>query len=147
MVFAGAQLGAELAQVVVEHHADRIRAVAVHVDQRVEAAFGAGEQPVDGALFVALHMVVVEVLQEVFADVLAQRLFDEREVFFVMFFTKSHFQEFAKAFGDVIGEPVAVEHGDNVVVIGREAWFWNLFQVVSRVSPWLARISPGLSSA
>ena len=71
MVLVGGQLGAELAQVVVEHHADRIRAVAVHVDQRVEAALGAGEQPVDGALLVALHVVVVEILEEVLADVLA----------------------------------------------------------------------------
>ena len=59
----------ELAQVIVEDHADRIRAVAVHVDQRVEAALGAGKQPVDGALLVALHMVGVEILEEIIADI------------------------------------------------------------------------------
>ncbi len=35
----------------------------MHVDQRVETAPGAGEQPVDGALFIALHMVIIELAQ------------------------------------------------------------------------------------
>ena len=54
------QLGAELAQVIIEDNADCIRAVAVHVNQRVEAALGAGEQPVDGPLLVTLDMVAVK---------------------------------------------------------------------------------------
>ena len=101
MVFVRSQFGAELAQVVVEHHADGIRAIAVHVDQRIEAALRAGKQPVDGTLLVALHMVAVEILEEVVADVagfavFAQRGFDEFEIILVVFLAKGDAQELAK---------------------------------------------------
>ena len=55
----------------------------MHVYQRVEAALWARKQPVDGALLVALHMVVVELAEEVISDVVValaldvQRLLDE----------------------------------------------------------------------
>ena len=52
------------------------------------------------------------------------------QVFLVVFLAKGHAQELAEALGDVIGEPVAVEHGNDVVVIGREARLRNLLQVV-----------------
>ena len=136
MILVRGELGAELAQVIIEHHTDRIRAVAVHVDQRIEAALGTGEQPVDGPFLVAFHMVGVELAEEVIADAVialaldVQRLLDELEVFLVVLIAKGHAQELAEALGDVVGEPVAVQHGDDVVVIGREARLRNPLQVV-----------------
>ena len=49
----------------------------MHVDEGVETAFETAEQPVDGPFFVALHMVVVEVLEEIVADTLANGCLDK----------------------------------------------------------------------
>jgi len=136
MIFMGGELGAELAQVVIKHQADCIRAVAVHVDQRVKAALRAGEQPIDRALFIALHMVGVELTEEIIANAVValaldvQCLLDEAEVFLVMFVAEGHTQELAEALGDVVGKPVAVEHGDDIIIVGWEAGLRNPLQVV-----------------
>ncbi|MNL67680.1 hypothetical protein D3C87_1922900 [compost metagenome] len=58
------ELFAEIAQVA-EHHTDGIRAVAMQINQRAERPLRAAEQPVDRALLVALHMIGVELAQEV----------------------------------------------------------------------------------
>ena len=94
----------------------------MHINQCVEGALGAAEQPVDRAFFIALHMIVVEILEKIVADVtevsiLAQCCLNEFEVFLVVFLAKGYAQELAEALGDIVGEPVAVEHGDNIIVI------------------------------
>lgn len=46
-----------------------VRLIAVHIDERLEAAlFAAVEQPIDGALLIDLQVVGVEVVQEVIAN-------------------------------------------------------------------------------
>ncbi len=35
-------------------------------------------------------------------------------------FAEGDAQELAEPLGDVVGEPVAVEHGDDVIVVGEE---------------------------
>ena len=92
----------ELAQVVVQDHRDGIRLVAVHVDQHVEAALGAGEHPVDRALLVHLEVVVVELFEEVAADIAPDGFFDEGQVFLVVLFAEGDAQELLEAFGDVV---------------------------------------------
>ena len=115
-----------LVGMVLEHHADRIWTVAVHVDQRVETAPGAGEQPVDGTFLVAFHMVVIELTQEIVTNAVValaldvQRLFDESQIFLIALFAKSYSEKSFEAFCYVVGEPVAIEHGDDVVVIWKK---------------------------
>ncbi|MNR60562.1 hypothetical protein D3C85_1820790 [compost metagenome] len=68
----------------------------MHVDQRIEAALGAGEQPVDRSLLVAFHMVGIELAQQVIAQAVValaldvERLLDERQVVLVMRIAKRH---------------------------------------------------------
>ena len=90
----------------------------MHVDERVEAALWAGEKPVDGSLFVAAHMVVVEVLEEISTDVFAQGFFDELEVCLVIFIAKSDMQETLKSLHDFICKPVAIENRNHVILVG-----------------------------
>ena len=80
-------------------------------------------------------MIRVEILQEILPEVLAQGIFDELQVLLEMFLTERHLEEFQEASGDVIGEPVAIQDRDNVVIVGREAWIGNLFQVVREGLP------------
>ena len=67
LVEAGLEFVQVFAQVAVEDAVGGVAGVAVQVDEGVEAFFGALEQPVDGALFVGLQVVLVEVGEEVFA--------------------------------------------------------------------------------
>ena len=53
-------------------------------------------------------------------SILAQRFFDELEVVLVMLLTKGHAQELAESLGNVVGEPVAIEHGDDIIFVGDE---------------------------
>ena len=126
----GLQRADEFAQVVVEDDRDRVAAIPVHVDQRVERPLGAGEHPVDRALPVALHMVGVEILGEVFADVLAQGVLDGAQVLAEMVLAEGHAEEQAEAFGDVVGEPVGVEHGDDVVLVRHEGGVRHAGEVI-----------------
>ncbi len=80
----------------------------------------------------------VELAQEVAADVAAECGFDEGQVFCVMVVAEGDAQEFFEAFGDVVGEPVAVEHGDGVVGVGQEG------DAVDRVIPSGAQRSRGI---
>lgn len=130
VTFAVGQLGAEVAQVVVEDDGDGVGAVAVHVDEDVEAAFVTTEQPVDGTLFVHLEVMAVEIAQEVAANVAADGVFNEGQILFVMVIAKGEAEEGFEAFNDVVGEPVAIEKGNDVVFIGCEAGLRNLAQVV-----------------
>ena len=114
------QLGDELAQIFVQEDRDRVAAIAVHVDQRVERALGAGEHPVDRPLLVPFHVVGVEILGEVPANVFAKRLLNEAQVLAKGVFAKGHAQELAEAVGDVVGEPVGVEHRDDIVLVRHE---------------------------
>ena len=84
MISASHELGSEFEQVVVQDHRDRIRPVAVHVDKGVETVFGAGEEPVYGPFLVTFEMVLIEILEKVFADVFSDGLFNEGQIFLVM---------------------------------------------------------------
>ena len=102
----------------------------MHVDECVEAAFGTGEQPVDRTFFVALYMVVVEIFEEVFSDILTDSLFDKLEVALVVFISECNTQKLEEALCDVVGKPVAIKHGDDIIVICRESWIRTLFQII-----------------
>ncbi|MOA22324.1 hypothetical protein D3C78_1428730 [compost metagenome] len=108
----------------------------MQINQCAECALRATEQPVNRALLVALHMVSVELAQEVIAQAVVtlaldvEGLFDKRQVVLVMRIAKSHTQELAETQGDVVREPVTVEQRDHVVVIGREAGLWHFAQIV-----------------
>ena len=77
-------------------------------------------------------MVFEEVPGEPFADVLAQRPFDEGQVLLKLRLAKGHAQEFAETLGDVIGKPVAVQHGDDVVGVGGEGGFGNAGKILGQ---------------
>ena len=68
MALASSQLTIEITQVIVQHHAHRIWTITMKVDQRIEAALGTAEQPVDWTLLIAFDVVVVELLEEIIAD-------------------------------------------------------------------------------
>jgi len=73
-----------LFQVIIQDHGKRIRAaLAVHVDQGIKAALGAGEQPVDRALLVHLNVFFVEIFNEVAVYSLFQSLM--KEVIYLMY--------------------------------------------------------------
>ena len=117
MLALGQEFSPKLPQVVVEDDREGVRAVAVHVNQGVEMPLGAGEEPIDGALLVAFDVVRVEVLEEVATDVLAQRSLDEGQVLLVMRLAEGDPQEFLETFGDVVGEPVLGQDGDDVFFV------------------------------
>src|SRR6476646_9290791 len=75
-------------------------------------------------------MVVVEVAQEVPANVFAQCLLDKFEVGFVVFSAKGNSQEPAELLGDVIRKPVTIEHGDDVISVSREGGVRDFLEVV-----------------
>src|SRR5690606_20980578 len=146
------ELLAEIAQVA-EHHADSIRAISVQVDQCAEGALGAAEQPVDGALLVALHMVGIELAKEVVAQAVValaldvERLLDKSQVVLVMRIAKGYTQKLTETQGDVVREPVAIQQRDNIVVIGREAGLWYLGQIVSQGFTLVGQDQPRLVQA
>src|SRR5262249_15985321 len=92
--------------------------------ERVERTLGTRKQPVDRALFVALHMVVEEVAYEIFANVLAERVLDEGEVVLELRLAEGDAQEGVEARGNVVPKPVAVEDGYHVVGDGFEGRLW-----------------------
>src|SRR5690606_13916889 len=61
------ELLAEVAQVI-EYHTDGIRTVTMQIDKCAEGTLRTAEQPVDWTLLVALHMVGIELAQEVVAQ-------------------------------------------------------------------------------
>jgi len=65
-------------------------------------------------------VILVEVAAEVFANVFAERLLDEAEVFGDAAPGKGDFQEFAGSSDDVVFEPFAIEQGDDSVGVGLE---------------------------
>ena len=56
--------------------------------------------------------------------------FDECQVFVVMLFAEGDAQELLEAFGDVVFEPFAFQHRDDVVFIGYEGGLGDLLQIV-----------------
>ena len=129
MVAAGGEFGQVFAEVVVEDCADRVGLVAVHVNQSAEVLLGALEQPVDGTLLVELDVVGVEILEEIFANGLAnfagqvvgiKGVFQKREILFVVLSAKGDFEKLFEASGDIVFEPIAIDDGNNVVFIGEE---------------------------
>ena len=87
---------------------------------------GDGEEPVDGPALVALEMVVVELADEERADVAADGFLDEGEVLRIVLVAERDAQEPAEARDDVVGEPVAVEDGEDVVLVRHERRVWDL---------------------
>jgi hypothetical protein len=95
----------------------------MHVDQGIEAAVGAGEEPVDGAFFVHLDVVFIEIPQEVFLQVLPEGVFDELQVFGVVFLAECNPQELLKAGDSVIFEPLSLDDRDDIGFGGGEGGF------------------------
>ena len=144
VALARSELDPEIAQIAVENDADRVRAIAVHVDERVKAALGAGKQPVDGPLLVALHMVVVEVPEKILPDVLAQGLLDKGHVLLVMLIAEGHAQKLPEPPHDVVGEPFSVQDGQDIVLVRCKARFRYLGEVLGNCLALVGQDQPGL---
>jgi hypothetical protein len=100
-------------------------------------------------------MVAVKLTEKIIPDGIAafafdvQALLDECEVFFIMFLTKGYPQKLFEPFSDVIGEPVSVEEGDDVVLIRKKVdsgqWavgsYFRLF-----ISPYSKRLTSSESA-
>ena len=82
MILSVTQLVLVGAQVVVEQAVDRVAIIAVQVDQCLEALLGALEEPVDRAFLVGLQVCLVEIIHEIFADLLTDGFLEEAQVFF-----------------------------------------------------------------
>ena len=67
---------------------------------------------------------------KVFADIFPDGLFNEDQVFLVMGFTKGDPQKPVEPSGHVVHEPVSVEDGDDVVVIGFKGRLRDLVAVI-----------------
>ena len=139
MLQTGLQFRPKFPQVVVQNDTNGVRTVAMHVDQRVEAAFRTTEQPVDGPLFIEFDVVTVEFLEEVVADSLPllpgqvvgiKGVFQKREILFVVLGAESDFEKLFEAFADIVGEPVAIEQRNDVVFIGYKGRIGNLTAIV-----------------
>ena len=63
-----------------------------------------------------------------------------------MLLAEGHAEELPESGHDVILEPFILGDGDDVVRVGLERGIRDLRVIVARVSPWEARIRPGLSS-
>ena len=91
-----------VAEVAVEHQIERVPGVAVQVNQNAETFLGTLYQPVDGPLLVGLEVVLVEIGEEIFPQILAQGVLDEAEVLLERGFAKSGAQELAGAGHNVV---------------------------------------------
>ncbi|MNN55389.1 hypothetical protein D3C81_1702620 [compost metagenome] len=76
-------------------------------------------------------MVNVEVLDEVLAHILTQRLLDKSQIVLVVLFTKGHAQEGAEALGDIVSKPLAIQQRDHVVLVRHKTRLGDLTQVLS----------------
>ncbi len=148
MLKTGLQLGIELAQVLVQHRRDGRRRVAVHVDERVERAVQAGEEPVDRPLLVSLDVILIERLHEVVAQVFhTEGLSDEAEVLLEMLLAEGCTKKLPEARDDVILEPVTIHDRDDVVGIRHERRSGNLSQVVLHSGTLVGENQAGLVDA
>jgi hypothetical protein len=68
-------------------------------------------------------VILVELAAEVFADVFAEGLFDEAQVFGDAALGEGDGQELAGAGDDVVFKPLAIEDGDDAVGVGLELDF------------------------
>ena len=92
----------------------------MQIDECLETLLGALKKPVDGPLLVGLEVVLVEVADEILAQILAEGFFDELKVLPQAGFAEGDLQEFAEAGHDVVLEPFAIQHRDDVVSVGVE---------------------------
>ena len=54
-------------------------------------------------------------------------------------------QEAAEPCGDVVNEPLTIQHGDHIIGVRFKGRMGNLGAIVLNISPWLARDQPGAS--
>ena len=81
-------------------------------------------------------MVLVEVVEEIFPQVLAEGVFEEAEILPQRRFAEGGAEEFAGAENDVVLEPLAIQHGDDAVLVGDEGefgqWLAHFFQKLTQ---------------
>ena len=115
-------------QVLNAHVADRVRVIAVQVEERLEAVFFAAvEEPVDRALLINFAVVFKEVVQEIIPQRGARRCAfraqgarDEVQVCFQRFRAEGGADESREARHDVVAEIFFVRYGDAVVGVRHE---------------------------
>ena len=118
---------------VAEHRARGARRVTMQVDERLERATvvgAAGILPVNGARRIRLHMVVVEIGDEIAAQVLAQHLLDERDVRIERFRAERCLEERTETGDDVVIEAIHLGDGYHVVFVRCERRVRHLHVVV-----------------
>lgn len=76
-------------------------------------------------------MIGIKILEKVVPDSLPffaleiggiDTVFKKGQVFFVMFVAKGDPQKFTKTFGDVVGEPIAFQNGNDIIIIWKEGY-------------------------
>lgn len=128
----GVQLGREVAQVR-QHVVGGGRRVAVQIDQRLERALlvgAAGVHPVDRTVLVHLDVVIIKIVDEVFAQRLAQHPLDVGDVLLKMLLAEGHTEEPPESGHDVILEPFILGDRDDVVRVRLERGIRNLRMIV-----------------
>ena len=93
---------------------------------------------------VPLQMILVEVLEEEAAHILAQGVLDERQILVERLLSKGGLQELVKPRHDVIGKPVLVQDGQHVVLVWSEGRLRNLLQIVRQCFPLVRQHQPRL---
>ena len=66
-------------------------------------------------------MLLVKILHEIFADILADGFFDESEIAGECLLAERELEEILELRDDVIDEPFVIEDGENAVAIGEKA--------------------------
>ena len=104
-----------------------VAVVAVDVDERFEAVLPARiEEPVDRPLLVGLAVILVEVVEEVAADVLeraalaAERVREELQVLLIVLLAVDRPEPGAEAVDDVVLEVLVIADRDDVVLVRSE---------------------------
>ena len=109
-----------LAQVVVQDEVHGVAGVPVQVDEGVEAPPDSGTASRSGASC-RFAGGPCRSREEVLPQVLAEGRFDEAQVHLECVFAEGGAEELAEAGYDVVREPLAVQHGQDAVLVGDEA--------------------------
>ena len=118
MLDSGADLGHQFPEIFIEDDADRIRSVAVQIDQGIERTFGQTEKPVDGAFLVPLDVFFIEIFDKVFTDILAQHRFNEIHIGGEIFFAENKGNKVFELGDNIIHKPFFIKYRQNTIPVG-----------------------------
>ena len=113
-----------LVDIIGAHACKQVGAVAVQIDQRLEAVlFARGKEPVDRALLVDFAVILIKIVQEVFADHLAcgalaaERVGNKAQVFFQRVLAVNLAHKVHEQADDVVVKVIIIADGDDIVAV------------------------------